>query len=241
MKTHRIKISLAISMLIAGLASCDNPENPKLKPDAEALENFVLANVTEQTQHFTVDATAGGQIKGDEGTILKFYPNGFMTLGGEAVTGNVDVELIEVYDRATMLLVQKPTVGKMDNGNLATLVSGGEFYVNATQGGIQLKPANGYTITAPTNNTGGPNMEMKLFDGVEICENNICINVWEEQKDRGIEVGEFQSTGGIYSAYYAFQNKFGWTNIDRWYSDPRTLHSLWMFPKVLITRTVRCT
>ena len=228
MKSHQLKISLAIAMLAAGLSSCDNPENPVLKPDGEALKDFVLANVAEQTQHFTVDASTGGQIKGAEGTIIKFYPSGFLTAGGEVVTGAVDVELLEVYDRASMLLVQRPTMGKMDNGDLAALVSGGEFYVNATQGGIQLKPANGYTITAPTNNTGGPNMEMNLFDGVEACENNLCINVWEQQKDRGIEVGEFQSTGGVYSAYYAFQNKFGWTNIDRWYSDPRTKTTLFV-------------
>ncbi|MBL7857602.1 MAG: hypothetical protein JNM57_07925 [Cyclobacteriaceae bacterium] len=229
MKTNPITISLAICSLVAGLFSCDNTENPVIpSPDATALKNFVSLNINQRTQNFAVDAATGGQIKGNDGTIIKFYPNGFMTLSGEAVSGSVDIELIEIFDRASMLLVEKPTVGKMGNGDLATLISGGEFYVNATQGGLQLKPANGYTITAPTNKTGGPNMNMNLFNGVEVCENDICKNVWEEQNDRKIEVGEFQSTGGIYSAYYAFQNKFGWTNIDRWYNDPRTKTTLFV-------------
>jgi hypothetical protein len=121
-----------------------------------------------------------------------------------------------------MVMTHKATIGKKENGDLATLVSGGEFYVNATKDGNPLKLVSGYSIIAPTENTGGPDEEMKLFTGVENCIEDVCNLVWDEEEDRGIEVGQFQPDGGgVFSAYYCFQSKFGWTNIDRWYNDPR--------------------
>jgi hypothetical protein len=101
------------------------------------------------------------------------------------------------------------------------LISGGEFYVNATQGGEQLTLKAGFTIVAPTENTGKIDEEMNLFNGEINCEGDDCDLVWQEVNDRGIQIGEFQTTGGFKTAYYVFQSEFGWTNIDKWYSDPR--------------------
>jgi hypothetical protein len=106
------------------------------------------------------------------------------------------------------------------DGSIATLVSGGQFYVNATLKGEQLIPVNGYSLIIPVNNTGGADNDMKLFQGQEVCAGDDCKIVWEEM-DRGVEVAKWQDTGGVYSVYYAFQSKFGWTNIDKWYNDPR--------------------
>jgi hypothetical protein len=92
--------------------------------------------------------------------------------------------------------------------------------VNATLKGEQLIPVNGYSLIIPVNNTGGADNDMKLFDGKEVCEGDNCKIVWE-QMDRGVEVAKWQDAGGIYSVYYAFQSKFGWTNIDKWYNDLR--------------------
>lgn len=223
MKGKNIFIAIIISMVLMALSSCDDSENPaKPKPDAAALQALTDENILAQTKHFTVDATAIGKIEGNQGTIIQFSANAFLTQAGGAVTGNVDIELIEIYSRSSMLLTQKATIGKKDDGTKAMLISGGEFYVNATQGGNILKPASGYSIIVPTNNTGGPDPEMNMFNGVVECERDTCKLVWEEQKDRKIEIGEFQDAGGVFSAYYAFQSKFGWTNIDRWYNDPRT-------------------
>jgi hypothetical protein len=210
-------------MVVTTIAACDGDE-PTIQPpqpDAEALHQWFDASTENRVQHFTIDVSTGGNITGEHGTILQFNANDFLKLNGDAVTGTVDIELIEVYDRATMLLTKKPTNGKRDDGSISTLISGGEFYVNATQDGIQLKPKSGFTIVAPTENTGEINQDMQKFDGVIACEQDDCDLLWEEDGDRGIEVGEWQTTGGFKTVYYVFQSKFGWTNIDRWYNDPR--------------------
>jgi hypothetical protein len=222
MTTKTKWILLILVHIIVLLTACDDDaEKPHILPDGAALDAYIETNIEDQKQGFTLDAAAGGNITGSKGTVLRFSPNAFLTLSNEAVTGMIDIKLIEVYSRTNMLLTDKPTTGKLDNGDHATLISGGEFYVNATQNGNQLKLVSGYQIIAPTENTGGVQEGMKVFTGVEECVDDDCNNVWVEVKDRGMEVGQFQGTGGSFSAYFCFQQKFGWTNIDKWYSDPR--------------------
>jgi hypothetical protein len=219
--TTRIKWLLVILAHIVVLLTACEDEKPVLVPDGAALDAFIESNIDEQTQTFTLDAVTGGNINGSHGTVVQFQGNAFQTLNGEEVTGVVSIDLIEVYSRANMLLTQKPTTGKLDDGTHAMLISGGEFYVNATQDGNQLKPVAGYYILAPTGNTGGAQEGMKVFTGVEECNGDDCNNVWVEEKDRGMEIGQIQNTGGVVEAYFCFQKTFGWTNIDKWYSDPR--------------------
>ncbi len=223
MKKNQLQIITGIALLFFIQLGCDKSEAPvKPKPDGAALQALTSTNIQTQTQRFVLDATTGGSIKGSKGAILQFPANGLLTTAGVAVSGNVDIEFIEIYSRSSMLLAQKPSVGKRSDGNKEMLVSGGEFYVNVTKDGSALKPNGGYSIIVPTSNTGASTAGMNLFNGVEDCVDNVCNLVWQEQDaTRGIEVGQFQNVGGVYSAYYAFQNKFGWTNIDRWYSDPR--------------------
>jgi len=218
------------ALLCLSIAGCDDgtTESLQLQPDKVALTNLFINGTIDRTQHFTIYAATGGNIAGEKGTIVKFGGNAFQKLNGDAVSGSVDVKLIEVYDRSTMLLTKRPTNGKNEDNKVETLVSGGEFYVNATQDGIQLKLVSGYTIVAPTSNTGEIDQDMRMFSGVENCVGDDCDVTWEENKDRGIEIGEFQTTGGIQTAYYVFQNHFGWTNIDRWFNDPRSKTSIFV-------------
>ncbi len=216
------KFSFA-GLLFLNMTGCDEevkiPEGPK--PDSEALIQWFNTSNDDSRQHFSISSSTGGQVTGSKGTMIQFGSKVFLTLSGETVTGNVDIELIEIYNRATMLLTKKPTNGKWGNDSISTLVSGGEFYVNATQNGNQLKLKTGFTIVAPTENTGEIDQDMRRFTGAVECEGNDCNVIWEEEDDKGIEIGEFQGVGGFKTAYYVFQSKFGWTNIDRWYNDPR--------------------
>jgi len=221
MKTARCIVNVLLAAVLINTA-CNEPDItlPEPQPDGDALNQWFDAGVKDREQHFALTVSTGGDLKGSQGTILKFGANAFTTLSGGAVTGTVDITLVELYNRSSMLLAKKPTNGKKTDGSISTLVSGGEFYVNATQGGTQLKLKSGFSIVAPTDNTGGIDQEMKLFDGEIKCEGNDCDLVWN-QLDRGLEIGEFQVTGGFKTAYFAFQTKFGWTNIDKWFSDPR--------------------
>jgi hypothetical protein len=219
--TNSVAKLLLPGFLFASLFGCDNESVPAgPKPDGAALIEWYNSSTEDNVQHLSIIASAGGTLTGTKGTKLQFGPNAFTTQSGDAVNGTVDIELIEIYDRGSMLLTKRGTNGKTNDGKISTLISGGEFFVNATQNEVDLKLKSGFTIIAPTDNTGGINEGMQLFDGVVECEGDNCNLVWEAV-DRGIQVGEFQGTGGWKTAYYAFQSKFGWTNIDKWYSDPR--------------------
>ena len=217
---NKFSTTLLLSVLI-GFLSCETEEGPNHQPDGAALKALMDEVLEDNTEHFVLDAGAGGMVEGSKGTVVHFNADGFLTQDDEPVTGPIDIELVAIYKRSTMLLGNRPTLGKRKNGDMAMLISGGEFYVNVTQDGKPLKPSKTFQIVAPTGNTGGTDGEMDIFKGMEECDGDRCDIVWEEDSLAGIEIGEFQGTGGVFAAYYAFISQFGWTNIDRWYNDER--------------------
>lgn len=180
----------------------------------EARENAI--------QNFTIDATTGGLIIGEHGTQLYFPPNALTFLGGEPVSGDVSIEFIEIYNRASMLTQNLPTNGKNDDGDIVSIISGGEFYINATQNNNQLVPQVPFGLTAPTDSF---DPEMTVFVP-ENCNGLDCDVVWEEDEEANVQGGEIQNADGTWtSAYVAPLTNFGWTNLDRWwsYEGPKTL------------------
>jgi hypothetical protein len=229
------KTNYFLSLLIGGAialtsVSCndDNDSKPTVvKPDNDDKVGPVLQEIRDgRKQHFTLNISTGGSVKGEEGTRVEFPANSLVKLNGAAVTGSVDIELIEIYKKSDMLFSNMPTIGLNDENKMALLISGGEFYINAKQNGEQLKVDGGFTINAPTAKTGGDDTDMRVFKGAEECDNDGCDVVWEQQ-ERDMRIGKDQDGtggaggGGSQSVYQVFQNQFGWTNIDRWYSDPR--------------------
>src|SRR6187402_634492 len=146
MKKWNVVIAVGISLILMALSSCDDSESSARSiPNAAALQAMTDENTEAKIQHFTIDATAGGQITGQHGTIVKFPASAFLTSENGVVTGSVDIEFIEIYTRSSMLLTQRPTTGKKSDGTKAMLVSGGEFYVHATKGNSILKPSATYS------------------------------------------------------------------------------------------------
>lgn len=235
MKTLKFLTNLVFifSIITTTLVGCKDDDNvtviPDVKiPDGEALQAKYAERLKEATQTFEIDAENGGSITGEQGTDLYFSPNSIVDAEGNDVTGNIDIELIELYDKAQMLLADKATRGRQEDGSIATLVSGGEFFVNAKKDGeqLQLKPGIGFQIVVETDDL---DMEMQLF----VNENADCLEadcevIWEEAKGR-LEAGDAQGGNGEGGgAYYGFAENFGWTNIDRWYSDPRPKTTLFV-------------
>lgn len=215
-------VTVALNLVLLSGCEDGNERVVKPKPDASRLHFFTQSNVAENIQFLSVDATTGGLLYGKKGTVLQFTNDSFADDDGNTATGEVDIKLIEIFDRSTMVLMRKPTMGRDENDALSALKSGGQFYIEATQGTKKLHPAKGFTIIAPVDNTGGADENMRLFTGVEECDAPLCNVVWEEDAaDRNVGIDGMQNTGGSFDAYYAFRNKFGWTNIDRWYNDPR--------------------
>ena len=205
----------------------DGPD--RQKPAAPgALNDLVIDARDDMTQTFTADAQTFAQVRGESGTIVFLWPNSLEHADGTPVEGQVDIELIEIYNKADMLLTDVPTNGLNANGEVAQLVSGGEFYVNARQDGQDLVLNQAYMVVAPTDLTGGPDMDMELFKIKEDGPDGK--DLWVEAEPVGneeqVDVGKGDADGA--SGEYSFlTQEFGWSNIDRWYSDPRpktTIH-----------------
>ena len=196
-------------------------------PSADEFNALALDARDAYTQVHDVDTAGWTTVVGEDGTELFFVPDSFMKSDGTLADGDVQVELIEVFDKGAMLVTDMPSMGQNDAGELAQLISGGEHYVGATQDGEELRLNGTFQITTPASNTGSPDMEMTMFraevdDGVPAGRDDQAVWI-EEEEDReafGI-AGEGGGADGADTVYWAISDQFGWTNIDRWYSDPR--------------------
>ncbi|MCK0156717.1 hypothetical protein MWU65_05970 [Cellulophaga sp. F20128] len=217
-----------LGMLLLGstlFTSCvmnddDDFENILMPPTAQefsAIKEIALEGIT---QDFSFDVSVGtGVFTTDNGVLLSI--NGAcLTNNGTAVTGVVDIEYVEIFDKGNMLTTNKTTMGLLPDGKKALLISGGEFYVNATQNGEQLATSCGINVQIPTSLTGGEDYDMTLWKGIIDPETGDL--AWDEEVNadgngENLEVGE--NNGG--TIYYAQFGEFGWTNVDRFYNDPR--------------------
>jgi hypothetical protein len=207
------------------LTSCTNDDgtsNELFRPSTGewyALRSQALDNIT---QSFTLTA-GGGPMTFTTAKGVEFTINGnCLTLNGNPVaSGQIDIKYVEVFDRGTMMVTDKTTMGVLPNGDMALIISAGEFYINATKNGQQLDITCPMQLKIPADLTGGLQTGMSLWDGTIDADGNLD---WDEQEPG---TGGPQGNGvfgegvGPNAAYYAFLNDFGWTNVDRFYSDPR--------------------
>ncbi|WP_035646158.1 hypothetical protein [Flavobacterium sp. ASV13] len=222
MNTKFKTISLLFLLLISfSFVSCDNSDGDDIKitpPTSAAFKSISEKGVKGNTQKFT--ATAGsGMITITSAKGVKLNINGnCLTKNGNAVTGQIDIEYIELFDKGNMLITNKPTMGITADGKKNLLISGGEFFIKATQGGVELQTSCSMSMIVPTTLTDGLDNAMTLWTGVI---NDAGELAWREAKagaDGANGKGGVQGEGNNY--YVTFGN-FGWTNVDRFYSDPR--------------------
>lgn len=216
---------LAASLMLMLFSSCETtevvydpqetlPEFTAPTPqEFTALQSQALANITEEFT-FTNDPAGMVQLTSESGVVITFYGS-CLTINGAPVTGEVTLKYVEMFNSGSMVVAGMPTMGVMPDGDLAMLVSGGEFYVNATHNGQQVELACGFQLQIPGSLTGGADNDMTLWNGLVTEEGNV---VWEEVEEGNQEEGGVFTEGGT---YYAFVGNFGWTNVDRFYSDPR--------------------
>ncbi len=220
MNTNFKNTALALFASLA-IASCstDTIEGNHI-PTAVEFSNLKQTALENITQHFTL-AAGGGPVTFTSAKGVDLTINGnCLTLNGNPVaSGQVDLEYAEVFDKGTMLVTDKPTMGRLPNGDMALIISGGEFYINATQNGQQLDITCPMQLKIPADLTGGLETGMSLWDGTIDGDGNLDWNQ-QDQNPAGAQ-GVFGEGQGASAAYYAFLNDFGWTNVDRFYSDPR--------------------
>ncbi|WP_374174633.1 hypothetical protein [Flavobacterium tructae] len=220
MNTNFKKIGL-LFLLAMSFVSCDNSDSDDaliLPPSATAFKSINEKGVKKNTQNFTI--TAGtGVVTLTSAKGVKLSINGdCLTKNGVAVTGAVAIEYIELFDKGTMLVTNKPTMGVMPDGKKNLLISGGEFFIRATQGGVELKSSCSMNLIVPAALTDGVDNAMTLWIG-KIDEKGEL--AWEQPKPNADGTGGKGGVQGEGTNYFVTFGNFGWTNVDRFYSDPR--------------------
>lgn len=208
---------LMTTLIFTSCTKSDDGENPIFEgPSQEEFNALFEDALNNNTQTFQFNAEDGWiNLTSDNGVSIGINSN-CLTLNGDPVTGTVDLEYVELFDKGSMLTTNKPTMGVMPNGDKALLISGGEFYIEATQNGTPLDISCDIQLGIPGDLTGGIDNDMILWTGTIDEDGNLA---WEEDKRE-----DANGENGIFiegNLYYAFVGDFGWTNVDRFYNDPR--------------------
>ena len=150
---------LPILSILISLSSCQSINQVQVSP----LDNFrqidqMLASLAEKPQTFAVSAQKASTITGKAGTIIHLEPDRLETLDGSPIGDQIEVELLELTNKADMVLQNAPTVS---NGQL--LVTGGAYFINMRSNGQQLriKEGTGLEVEFPKLT----DKEMSLFLG----------------------------------------------------------------------------
>jgi len=217
MNTYFKKIGLSFLATIT-LISCENERlDSILFPSATDFMLIKENGVENSTQKFTGIA-GNGIITLTSAKGVTISINGdCLTKNGNLVTGAIKIEFIELFDKGSMLVTNKPTMGIMPNGDHNLLISGGEFFIKATQGGVELATTCNINLIVPASLTNGIDPEMLLWNGLINQKGEL---VWEQELDPAGENGK-DVVFAEGNNYYVYFGNFGWTNVDKFYSDPR--------------------
>jgi len=204
---------LQISFLSLFLFSCRNDYDDNLVYEATSSEAFYSlfdTGLENQTQNFQFNAEDGiTTFTSTNGVNLTINGNCLLK-NGQPVTGQVDIEFVEIFKRSEMLISNKLTMGL--NGNQKQLLnSGGEFYINVTQNGEQLTLTCEMHLETPTSLTGGTDYNMENFIGTLDSNGNI---VWELAPMLEGWISSLSSNANQ-DAYNVLLSDFGWFNYDK--------------------------
>lgn len=220
MKTNfKSLVFLALTALF--FASCTNDDKPidNPPPTASAFKGIKENGIKKNTQTFTATAGTGLiTLTSAKGVVIKFNGNA-LTKNGNLVTGPIDITYIELFDKGNMLITNKPTMGVMPDGNKSLLKSGGEFFIKASQGGVDLTSTGVIQLQIPTNLTGAIDTAMTFWTADLKDEDNLAWIKPVDNPANGVKGGG--AVGFNQNSYTLTFGNFGWTNVDRFYSDPR--------------------
>ena len=184
MKNSKLILSsLLVSSILFTSCNDDDNNNPIVIDNTATQQAFndLRANaLNNNTQQFQFNAEDGMGIFTSSNGVTIRVNGSCLTLNNTAITGQVDVSYVEIFGKGNMLTTNKPTMGVLPNGDKGLLISGGEFYLNATQNGQQLDLGCPYQLEIPTNLTGGDDNEMVLWDVITDAEGDIT---WEQDID----------------------------------------------------------
>ena len=144
-------VSILVVLILAIAASCTKKPtpvvpNPTATPGDYVSMNEVFGLLTLPTKTVTINADSGGTFYGTSGTRYIFPKSAFVTSAGVTVTGSIQITVNEILKKGDMIFNLNLPVSNGD-----PLISGGEIYTSAAQGGKQifLKPYFLYQVNIP--------------------------------------------------------------------------------------------
>ena len=210
--TFRVLGTFFVGLIIITMGGCkinDIIETPttlqfKLVKDAA---------IKAKTQNFSVNVSTGTTTLTSKKGVKVTLNGAALTKNGSVVTGKVNVEYIELFDKGNMLITDKPTMGLMSNGDKGLLKSGGMFFIKVSQDGVDLATSEAFTLQVPATTI---DQDMILWKGDVTDSTNL---VWKDARTV-VKAGgiTFDTNKKVYTVTFG---NFGWTNIDKFYSDPR--------------------
>jgi hypothetical protein len=219
------KIYIAIVVVLSGfLNGCldDDSGNIPIHQIVPASEfdfkNLQTSTLNSLVQNFSFDIQESDVMTftSEKGVVVTVYGS-CIVVEDEEEQGEVTISFIELFDNAKLLCTDIATMGKHPDDSLEILKSGGAFYLKVYINGEEI-PEDGicnYTMQIPSALTGGTDYQMSAWTG-DFNENGNL--VWTEMNEEGEQNGGLEMTD---DNYYFWTSFFGWTNVDRFYNDPR--------------------
>lgn len=207
---------MALLFLILVILSCGS-DDENYRPSETIFKQLQENALAHLKQEFQFNASNGITTLTSAKGVTIIIDGSCLTLYGNPVSGNVNVEYIEIFNAGLMAITNRPTRGAHQDGTISMLVSGGEFLIKMTKNGQPLETACSIQLQVPASLTGGINPGMTLWEGVmtDTINGNDEL-IWDEIVDGGQENFVVPEGGN----YYAYFNHFGWTNVDIFYNYP---------------------
>jgi hypothetical protein len=205
---YNVKLLLVLCVTSLLIYSCshqageDDPISNIGNLKYETAQEYLSDNVPD-SEVKSIDATKGEYIQTQNGLSFYFRPNIF-ELNGSLVTGQIDIEILEVLTPADMIFT-----GATTTSSSHVLESGGMFNLTASQGGqeLSLTPGGSFQVNIPSN---APDFNMKIFQGVE--DGNIVR--WEERDSA------FWRLDSAQKGYVLDVDFLKWCNLDKFRDEP---------------------
>lgn len=215
-KTFTTKLFAILCCTALFTFSCKNDGTDlRLAPASSAKFKELRAQaLNDLVQTATFKAEDGIDFTSSKGAKVLINGGCLQDLDNNPITGDVTLSFVEIYDRGNMVATNKPVMGKDNDGNLLPLVTGGEYNIEIKQGNNVLQSGCFFNVTIPASNTGELDTDMILWKGTIDDDGNL---VWEDAGERQGNVNPDETA----TSYSIWEGDFGWTNVDRFYNDPR--------------------
>ncbi|MFY9310518.1 MAG: hypothetical protein WAQ28_15845 [Bacteroidia bacterium] len=211
MKTTAKSLLIVSALATMTLFSCKKennitPEAPT--PSTPASLSALFSEKAAPKQTFTINAGQFQSITGAKGTKLNIQPGSFKNQSGQVVSGNVTLEMREMFSKSDMIFSGATTTS---NGQL--LVSGGELYIQAFQNGSPLSLTSSTTVEAQvrTNNNAGPMQEFYSNTSFETPEG---LDWWLADSTNTDTIYTDYDSSDFVEYYYFYLDQMNWINCD---------------------------